>query len=250
MLFELLPYGPLVAEHCILSAGLDPARPPAAAPLSAEEQRALLGGVRSWERWLDECESRPPEGIIYVRPGAAEGEGARARRQLAFWAGCQLALWQAVRGLWGGARGGAPPGALVLPLLAPASGGGFRRPGHRLDSPAGGAASGGVPDISRIHRHHGCNSTPCGGPHPISPHPPRVPKDLSLPAPLPGQAPRRRMRTLSRCALRSTRSASRSRPSPPLTRRWMSSLARWVGERVDECEYLEKGGGSPDDFMQ
>ncbi|GAB4824054.1 hypothetical protein N2152v2_011100 [Parachlorella kessleri] len=74
LLSELLPYGPLVADHCALAAGLEPGRAPAAAPLGHEERAALLGAVRGWERWLDECETKPPEGFIYVKKGQADGE--------------------------------------------------------------------------------------------------------------------------------------------------------------------------------
>lgn len=69
-LASLLPYGPLIAEHCIITASLDPARQLATAPLSPEEQEALLAGVRQWEAWLDGCEddSTPPQGFILTRP--------------------------------------------------------------------------------------------------------------------------------------------------------------------------------------
>jgi len=50
---------------------IDPGRAPAAAPLGHEERAALLGAVRGWEGWLDECETRPPEGFIYVKKGHA-----------------------------------------------------------------------------------------------------------------------------------------------------------------------------------
>lgn len=85
---ELLPYGPLIAEHCILSAGLESGRSPAAQPLSGDERAALVSSVRSWEAWLDACEdsSEPPGGYILTKPGtggqqavaAAVGEGGAA----------------------------------------------------------------------------------------------------------------------------------------------------------------------------
>lgn len=73
MLSTLLPYGPLIAEHCILSSGLQPGRLPAADPLPPADQAALLGGVRAWEAWLDACEdsSEVPPGFILTRPPAA-----------------------------------------------------------------------------------------------------------------------------------------------------------------------------------
>ncbi len=53
----MLPYGPVLSEHCVRVAGLDPGRNPRAAPLGDGEQAALLQGVRSWEAWLDACEN-------------------------------------------------------------------------------------------------------------------------------------------------------------------------------------------------
>lgn len=75
---DLLPYGPLIAEHCILTASLEPGRSPAAQPLSGEERAALVGSVRSWEAWLDDCEdsSEPPGGYILTKPGAAGQQAA------------------------------------------------------------------------------------------------------------------------------------------------------------------------------
>ncbi|EFN57403.1 hypothetical protein CHLNCDRAFT_57209 [Chlorella variabilis] len=79
-LADLVPYGPLTAEHCVLLAGLEPQRQPAAAPLSALEAAALLGGVRQWEAWLDACEdsATPPEGFILTKPAAAAAAAAVA----------------------------------------------------------------------------------------------------------------------------------------------------------------------------
>lgn len=76
---ELLPYGPLIAEHCILGAGLEPGRSPAAQPLSSDDQAALVSSVRSWEAWLDACEdsSEPPGGYILTKPGTG-GQAAAA----------------------------------------------------------------------------------------------------------------------------------------------------------------------------
>jgi len=77
-----VPYGPLVAEHCILSAGLDPKRHVAAVPpLTEEDHAALLAAVRSFEKWLDGCEEGSPPGgaILLARNGKktsrAESEG-------------------------------------------------------------------------------------------------------------------------------------------------------------------------------
>lgn len=52
-------------------AGLDPGRKPRAAPLGTEEQAALLQGVRSWEAWLDACETSAPQGFIAAQPAGA-----------------------------------------------------------------------------------------------------------------------------------------------------------------------------------
>ena len=77
---DLLPYGPLIAEHCILSAGLEPGRCPAAQPLGGEEGVALVGSVRAWEAWLDACEdsSEPPQGYILTKPGSGQQAAAAA----------------------------------------------------------------------------------------------------------------------------------------------------------------------------
>lgn len=80
-LSELLPYGPHTAEHCILSAGLQPGRVLGSAPLSADERGALLGGVRAWEAWLDACEDSdtPPGGVILTgRPKGGKAAAAAA----------------------------------------------------------------------------------------------------------------------------------------------------------------------------
>lgn len=66
-LAEVLPYGPALCEHCVRLGGLDPARKPCAAPLDAGAQAALLAGVRSWEAWLEKCETNAPEGFIATR---------------------------------------------------------------------------------------------------------------------------------------------------------------------------------------
>ena len=82
-LASLLPYGPHASEHCVLSAGLDPRRQPASAPLSPEERAALLGGVRQWEAWLDACEDSgtPPEGIILTKPAPQQDKAAKQQQE-------------------------------------------------------------------------------------------------------------------------------------------------------------------------
>lgn len=77
---DLLPYGPLIAEHCILSAGLESGRSPTAQPLSGDERAALVSSVRSWEAWLDACEdsSEPPGGYILTKSGTGGQQAAAA----------------------------------------------------------------------------------------------------------------------------------------------------------------------------
>lgn len=62
-----LPYGPAVADHCILSAGLQTQQQLKASPLTAEQQQGLLEAVQAWERWLDDCDVRAPKGYITYR---------------------------------------------------------------------------------------------------------------------------------------------------------------------------------------
>jgi predicted ribosome quality control (RQC) complex YloA/Tae2 family protein len=77
---EVLPYGPLVAAHVAMRAGLDPGRPLAAAPLDEAEREALLAAVRGWERWLDACDGDgggpPPGGAVLTRPAPAAAAAA------------------------------------------------------------------------------------------------------------------------------------------------------------------------------
>lgn len=70
-LASVVPYGPALSEHCILLAELRPTRKVKAEPLTEAERASLLGGVRQWEAWLDNCETSAPEGFISLkRPGA------------------------------------------------------------------------------------------------------------------------------------------------------------------------------------
>ena len=71
VLADVLPFGPSVAEHCILKAKLDPSRSPATAPLDPTERSALMAAVRGFERWLDSCEAdgaTAPGGAILTKP--------------------------------------------------------------------------------------------------------------------------------------------------------------------------------------
>lgn len=71
VLASVLPYGPQVADHCILLAGLAQTRKPKAEALSEEEAAALFGGVQRWQAWLDACETKAPEGFILLKAPAA-----------------------------------------------------------------------------------------------------------------------------------------------------------------------------------
>ena len=69
-LASALPYGPQVAEHCVLLAGLQHTRKPKAQPLSDAEAEALFKGTQQWQAWLDACEDKAPEGVILLKPAA------------------------------------------------------------------------------------------------------------------------------------------------------------------------------------
>ena len=62
-----LPYGPAVADHCILSAGLSPQHLLKAQALSPAQRQELLAAVQAWEKWLDDCETQAPKGYITYR---------------------------------------------------------------------------------------------------------------------------------------------------------------------------------------
>lgn len=68
---ELLRFGPMIAEHCILKAGMQPGRKLDSEPLDDAERAALLSGIRSWEQWLEACEAAPPGGAILTKPAPA-----------------------------------------------------------------------------------------------------------------------------------------------------------------------------------
>eukprot|EP00892_Ulva_mutabilis_P008831 jgi/Ulvmu1/631/UM010_0001.1 len=77
LLGKQLPYGPMLAEHCILNAGLAPARHPAGDPLSADEVAALATQLRGLDSWLDSCKDTPPRGFILLKPAVASAAKAR-----------------------------------------------------------------------------------------------------------------------------------------------------------------------------
>ena len=90
-----MPLGALAAEHCIVEAGLDPARVLHARPgeegsgeergvdpLNDAERDALLKSIRRFEQWLDRCENesasdeRPPGGCIVYRLRLGKTDGS------------------------------------------------------------------------------------------------------------------------------------------------------------------------------
>lgn len=70
-LASVLPYGPALAEHCVLLAGLAPGRKPKQEPLSGAEGDAVFGGAQAWEAWLEACETAAPEGFITLKGSGA-----------------------------------------------------------------------------------------------------------------------------------------------------------------------------------
>lgn len=70
VLGSLLPYGPVVGDHCLRSAGLDPQ---AAADADSAALKDVLTAVRGFERFLAAAEEAPVKGYILTKPvkGAA-----------------------------------------------------------------------------------------------------------------------------------------------------------------------------------
>jgi hypothetical protein len=52
VLGELLPFGPSIAEHCVVSAGLQPGQLLAASPLAPEQLGALHKALVALEAWF------------------------------------------------------------------------------------------------------------------------------------------------------------------------------------------------------
>lgn len=70
----LLPFGPSIAEHVVLSAGLAPERKVAGAgALSEAEASALFGAVQRLEAWFAGLEGQEAEGFIKMGPGRGAG---------------------------------------------------------------------------------------------------------------------------------------------------------------------------------
>lgn len=66
ILSSILAYGPQVAGFCIRQAGLNPKRELMKEPLSSEEESSLMQAIRVFEKWIDICEDKAPEGCIMV----------------------------------------------------------------------------------------------------------------------------------------------------------------------------------------
>lgn len=66
----VLPYGPQVADHCLLQAGLQPQAKIADAPPTPEQRAALLAVVAGFQEWVASLAAAPPPGYIgFARPG-------------------------------------------------------------------------------------------------------------------------------------------------------------------------------------
>lgn len=76
LLGKQLPYGPMLAEHCILGAALSPTRHPATTPLTADEVAALATQLSQLDAWLDSCKDTPPRGYIMLKPSPVPAGGA------------------------------------------------------------------------------------------------------------------------------------------------------------------------------
>ena len=68
----VVPYGPSVAEHCALAAGLNPDQL-LVAPLTEAQHAALLAAVRAFEKWLDGCEEAATGGAIMLASAPQDG---------------------------------------------------------------------------------------------------------------------------------------------------------------------------------
>lgn len=67
----------MLAEHCILQAGLNPASKPAPEPPTAQQLDCLLQQIRVLECWLADCQDAAPKGYILLK--AKRGPGAPAK---------------------------------------------------------------------------------------------------------------------------------------------------------------------------
>jgi hypothetical protein len=86
VLGELLPFGPSIAEHCVVAAGLAPNQQLATSPLSAEQLAALHKALVALEAWfasLDAQVRRPLQQQLQplLPPPWGLGIGGDPRRQ-------------------------------------------------------------------------------------------------------------------------------------------------------------------------
>jgi len=88
ILGELVPYGPAVAEHCCLSAGLQPQHPVGSQPLTQQQVGVLYGAVQQFESWLAGLDQgQEAEGFITATHTAAsraqqqKGQGHQQQQQ-------------------------------------------------------------------------------------------------------------------------------------------------------------------------
>lgn len=77
----LLPYGPSIAEHVTVTAGLEASRQPGKLPLSDEEVARLFAAVQKLEGWFAGLEGAAPRGYIGV--ARAGGPSKRQRQKQA-----------------------------------------------------------------------------------------------------------------------------------------------------------------------
>lgn len=67
---SLLPYGPAIAEHCVLQAQLQAGRVLTKQLLSDQELLSLHKSIQQLESWFASLEQSAPEGFISLAPKA------------------------------------------------------------------------------------------------------------------------------------------------------------------------------------
>lgn len=81
---DLVPYGPAVAEHCCLSAGLQPQHPVSQQPLTEQQVDELFAAVQQFEAWLASLDQAAvAEGYIAAQP-AAGAKQQQGQQQAAY----------------------------------------------------------------------------------------------------------------------------------------------------------------------
>jgi hypothetical protein len=77
VLGDLLPFGPSIAEHCVVAAGLNPAQALATDPLTPEQLAALHKALVALEEWFASLDTAAPVGYIMLqRPGGKKRQQA------------------------------------------------------------------------------------------------------------------------------------------------------------------------------